>query len=208
MPESHTHHPDEQHLWRLARGEPDTATEAHVSACDQCRVELDALRPLASYHATTGGGMVDPPPTLESRMTSLFRQVRPDLVRERWSPVKAAREAIQRITAELVMDTGATPQLAGLRGADRRTRQIAWVSDIADLDLEVTEQGGTSVIAGQLGMDDIPPRLVITFTATGIDPVEAQISADGHFTVNLPAGDWTASVQIDDAVLQFPGVRV
>lgn len=208
MTESHSHHPDEQHLWHLARGEPDAAAEAHVAGCDRCQLELDALRPLARYRNTTGGGMVDPPPALEARMAGLFRRVRPDLARERWSPVKTAREAIRRITAELIVDTGASPQLAGLRGADRRTRQLAWVSDLADLDLEVTEQAGTNVVAGQLGMDDVPPELVISFTASGSDAVDAPVSEDGHFTLILPTGDWTASVRIDDAVLQFPGVRV
>jgi hypothetical protein len=207
MTASHSYHPDEQQLWRVAGGSADTATEAHVAGCAQCRLELETLRPLARYRDTTGG-MVDPPPALESRLANLFRQLRPDLAREHRSPLTAAREVLRRITAELIVDTGASPQLAGLRGADRRTRQIAFVSDLADLDLEVHQREGSNVVAGQLGMDDVPPGLVISFSAEGTETVEAPVSADGHFTVKLPDGDWTASVQVDDAVLQFPGVRV
>lgn len=208
MTEHHGNHPDEQQLWRLVHGEPETAIEAHVATCDQCRSELETLRSLAQYHTTTGGGMADPPPTLEMRVASLFHQVRPDLVKERRSPLETVRETLRRITADLIMDTGVSPQVAGLRSVDRRTRQIAFVSDVADLDLEVNQQADANVIAGQLGMDDVPPGLIIRFSADENRTVEAPVSDDGHFTVHLPSGDWIASVQIDDAVLQFPGIRV
>lgn len=208
MTETHGIHPNEQQLWRLARGEPEATAQAHVAVCAQCRSELETLRPLAGYRDTTGGIMIDPPVTLHTRLVGLFHNVRPDLVREHKSPLRAAREAIRWLTAELIVDTGASPQLAGLRSADRRTRQIAFVSDIADLDLEVTPQDDTNGVAGQLGMDNVPPGLVIRFNAAENEPVEAPVSEDGHFTVRLPTGDWTAAVHFDDVVLQFPDIRL
>jgi hypothetical protein len=121
------------------------------------------------------------------------------------------------VVAELVVDTGATPQLAGLRGEQRqRTRQLAFVSNVADLDLEITQMDETYSVTGQVGIDDLPRGLRVRFVPAEQNPladdvpgaIEAEIQDRGYFSVALPALEWVAMVEIEDAVVLFPGVRL
>ena len=204
-------HQESERLWRLARGESDPALEAHVAGCEPCRAELVALRALAGYRATTGGAMPEPPATLLAATTGLFRRVRPDLLTTQPTLRDRLEGVLRRITAELILDTGAAPATAGLRsGHSRQTRQLAFVSALGDLDLEIVAGDSAGDVAGQLGMDEVPPGLVIRFTPVRPDgeAVEAAVAGNGAFRLVLPVGEWVASVQLNDAVLHFPGVRI
>lgn len=207
----------ETRLRNLAQGQPDTALMQHVSTCDDCQGDLNVLRELVRYRDTTGG-LADVPQSLVSRLAGLLPIVRPDLV-ARGSPsaVEQLAGCIRRITADLLIDSGATPHLAGLRGGvHQRTRQFAFVSDVADLDLEVSQLEGGYTVTGQLGMDTVPPNLRIRFVPADEDPladqvagaVQSPISNGGYFELTLTAGEWVAAVEIDDAVVLFPGVRL
>jgi len=211
----------ETRLWNVAQGRQDTDLMHHIATCDDCRNEVLALGLLARYQATTGGVMPDVPPSLVIRAAALLPVVRPDLVARVASPQATTGEGVlsrvRRITAELLADTGATPQLAGLRsGVDRRTRQLAFVSEVADLDLEVSQFDDSFSVAGQLGMDVVPPNLQIRFVPADQDPlaeeitglVQAAISKGGYFELALTSGEWVAAVEIEDAVVLFPGVRL
>lgn len=208
----------EARLLRMAQGNPDDDLMRHVAACADCQEELVALRELVRYGTTTGGAMAEAPPLLVDRMSALMPRVRPDLIAQNTpSVVGQVAGAVRRVVAELLLDTGATPQVAGLRGGgDRRTRQLAFVSEVADLDLEVSQREGGYTVAGQLGMDTVPPNLHIRFVPADQDPLAedvaglilSPISHGGYFELTLTAGEWVAAVDIEDAVVLFPGVRV
>ncbi len=205
-------------LWNVARGREDSDLMRHISTCGDCRDELIALRELARYETTTGGVLAEAPPSLVNRMAALMPRVRPDLIaRPTPSVVELVAGTARRVIAELLLDSGATPQVAGLRsGSDRRTRQLAFVSEVADLDLEVTPADDMCSVAGQLGMERVPPNLQIRFVPADQDPlvddvpglVKSAISRGGYFEVTLTAGEWVAAVEIEDAVVLFPGVRL
>lgn len=205
----------EARRWNLVQGRQDTELMNHIATCDDCQDELPALRQLARYQATTGSVMTEPPPSLVERMVTLLPIVRPDLG-SRTRPGEGLLDRVRRFTAELLSDTGATPQLAGLRGGGQRTRQLAFVSEIADLDLEVARFDDAFSVAGQLGMDVVPPNLQIRFVPADQDPlaeevtglVQAAISTGGYFELSLTPGEWVAAVDIEDAVVLFPGVRL
>lgn len=208
----------EARLWNVARGREDSDLMQHISTCDDCQDELIVLRELARYETTTGGVLAEAPASLVGRLAALMPRVRPDLItRPDPSVVELFAGKARRVIAELLLDSGATPQVAGLRsGTDRRTRQLAFVSDVADLDLEVTQAHDACSVAGQLGMESVPPNLQIRFVPADQDPlvddvpglVQSAISQGGYFDVTLTAGEWVAAVEIEDAVVLFPGVRL
>jgi hypothetical protein len=210
-------------LWMLARGEEDAELSAHVAGCSVCQEELATLRILVQHRAVTGSGLVEPPQSLLADATALFRRIRPDLLPAPSRPARSeALDRLRQITARLVIDTALTPQLNGLRGgSNHRTRQIAFVSDAADLDLELSPtdpKTRRASVVGQLGMDTVPIGLSIRFStiqrapsqthSAALTAIETDISTDGYFNLSLPVGEWHASVQIDDAVVLFPGIRV
>jgi len=205
-------------LWNVAKGGQDTELARHLATCDDCREELMALRELVHYGVTTGGGLADVPESLMRRLTALMPVVRPDLIALRApSVVDGLVERVRRYTANLILDSGVTPYVVGLRGGgDQQTRQLAFVSEVADLDLEVSNLEGTYSVAGQLGMDTVPSNLQIRFVPADQDPladmvtglVQTAISQGGYFELTLTAGDWVAAVDIEDAVVLFPGVRL
>lgn len=207
----------ETRLWDVVQGGQDSDLMRHISTCGDCQEDLQALGELARYRATTGGVMAEVPLSLASRVAGLMPLVRPDLMARREPPAEGVTARIRRITAELLLDSGLTPQVAGLRsGGDRRTRQLAFVSEVADLDLEVSQFDDAYSIAGQLGMDTVPPNLQIRFVPADQDPladdvaglVQTAISMGGYFELTLTAGEWVAAVDIDEAVVLFPGVRL
>ena len=204
-------------LLDFVRGEQDPQLEDHLASCNSCQELAFTLRQLVQYQATTGGGLIEPPLALVAEVTGLLAKVRPELPADRVQTASSLVKRLQRVVASLILDTRATPQLAGLRGASGpRTWQLAFVSDLADLDLEVSSKEAAYSLAGQLGMDKVPTGLRIRFVPTDQDPlsddvrgaIEAEIQERGYFSVALPASDWVAMVEIDDAVVLFPGIRL
>ncbi len=207
----------ESRLLSFAAGGEDSALAAHLESCAECRTQLATVRQLLTYQHTIPGGFAEPPAETRQVMMSLFGRVRPDLVRRQTASLASRWSRLQRVWGQLVLDSVATPHLAGLRSAtDRRSRQLAFTSDIADLDLEVTRHGETVAIAGQLGMDTLPDGLWIRFYMTDAasllekrsDSVEAEIQPRGHFSLTLHPAEWVAIVELDDALVVFPGVRL
>jgi hypothetical protein len=198
-------------LWELATGANDPDLERHLATCESCREELATLRPLARARAIAGGTLAEPPAALQDALVGLFGRIRPDLAAARPTTTDRIRDALRRIVAELVFDSAQTPQLSGLRAAGKATsRQIAYISDIADLDIEIANAGDHATVNGQLGMDDVPAGLVIAFApdSEGSAVVEASLDREGHFVVTLPPGTWVATVRFDDATLVFPGFHL
>lgn len=214
----HDAHNFDSQLLNVAMGAQDPELEAHIAACEECQSELFALRHLVDYQNTTGGSMNEPPSSLVTAMTGLLPRIRPDLMpNARPSAANRVIDRLRQVTARLILDTGATPQVAGLRsGPDRRTRQLAFVSDVADLDLELAPQDDAWSVSGQLGMDTVPPELRIRFVPADQDPldsdpegvVESAMSNQGYFGVMLTEGEWVAAVVIEDATVLFKGIQV
>lgn len=204
-------------LWKLAQGEQDLEMEQHLSNCDTCQEELVTLRQIVHYQQTTGGSIKEIPETLHTTLAGLFGKIRPDLARPQSSTLDEVLAHLRRVTATLVFDTNTMLQPIGLRsGGDGHISQLAFVSDIADLDLEISRRDDKHNVVGQLGMEYVPPGLVISFTPSddgsttyaAKDEVETGISDDGHFSLILPPGQWVASVHIRDAILLFPGIKL
>lgn len=196
-------------IWNYIQGQADAELEAHLQTCQECQHELETLNGLFALRT-----IEDVPPvpgTLMSTLNGLMEKVRPDLVRQAPAGV-SVMERIRTIVAELLQDTALNPQIAGLRG-ETSTRQIAFTSDVADLDLEVSPADDEFLVVGQLGMDEIPQDLHIRFVQTNNDARSeaantALLSNQGHFRLNVAPGTWDISVEIDDAIVMFPGIQL
>lgn len=196
-------------IWNYIQGHADVELESHLQSCPECQQELETLNGLSALRSV---GEVPPvPDTLMTTLTGLMAKVRPDLVQQATGGVSVV-ERLKTIVADLLQDTALNPQVAGLRG-ESSTRQIAFTSDVADLDLEVSPADGEFLVVGQLGMDDVPRDLQIRFVPTDSDPDSedantAQLSSQGHFRLNVAPGSWDITVEIDDAIVMFPGIQL
>lgn len=185
--------------------------EAHLRTCTDCQDEYQSLQALFTLRQT--GAFPPVPEALNNNLYGLMHKVRPDLL----SAHKSTSGIIQQVStilAELIHDTAIQPQVVGLRG-DSHTRQIAFVSDVADLDLEVSPADQHFLVVGQLGMDELPDDLTIRFVPAEYDPLTelpettraATISEHGYFRLTIEPGEWVVAVDVDDAVVLFPGVK-
>jgi hypothetical protein len=188
-------------MLNYAAGKDDSDLARHIESCPACQEEL----------------LPDLPDGLSATLDSLLPRIRPDLVpREPTSIVERSRNRVAMFIAELLFDSGLTPDLAGLRGTTSHTRQMAFVSDLADLDLELSPISNDWSVTGQLGMDVVPAGLVIRFvpaSAAFLDEehdgiITANISADGYFDLVLPSGDWVAAVTMEDATIVFRDIAI
>ena len=219
----------DQAFWDGVLASKDRPAPGHERFSDEDREVADALDHLLRYRGALGGPEFRPPVALSRRMASLFGAVRPDLVVR--TPAQATvmdrvTNAVRRVIATMVIDTGAVAGgITGLRAAsDRRSRQVAFVSDVADLDLELTRpepDGKPWSVTGQLGMATVPPEQTIWFIPAGHvamsgaleptsvdDAIRAPIDRDGYFQVTLDPGDWVGLVEVGDAVVVFREIRV
>ncbi|MDQ3612929.1 MAG: hypothetical protein M3412_01265 [Chloroflexota bacterium] len=213
----------ERRLWNLIQGVPDAELEGHIVDCAVCQRQLATLGHVARYARTTGGVDVAPPSALMTRLSGLMGQIRPDLVASQ-APSAATQlgQAIRRVMATLVVDTGLSAQPAGLRSAvdhGHGTRQLVFESDVADLDLEVSRQDDSDdgwTVIGQLGMDHVPPGSTVSFIpADGANssqesgsPIRVDIAVNGYFRGALPSGAWAALVEMDGAAVIFGEIRL
>lgn len=207
----------EGRIWGYAQGAQDTDLERHMLTCASCRQDLIVLGQLARLQAVAGGALAEPSAAVTVQASGLLARIRPDLLSQSQAMSDKMRLRLRRVAASLLIDTGLAPQVAGLRAdADRHTRQLVFSSEVADLDLEVSFLDDVFSVAGQLGMDVVPENLSIRFVPADQDPLadgvpgvrETRISNQGYFNLSITAGDWIAAIEIDDAFVLFPGVRL
>ena len=200
----------------MAQGGDDPVLRRHIDQCPECQGELATLEQLARFKKLTGGQLAEIPAARTAELSMMLRKLRPDLGGAKASEPTVV-DRIRTLWAELLHDTGGQLQLAGLRSdSNPDTRQIAFVSDIADLDLEVSTVNDQQMIVGQLGMDELPTGLTIKFVPSSEDPLQAganegqsgRIDDQGYFKVQLDSGKWIAVLRLDDAVILFPEVQL
>lgn len=204
-------------MMSYVQGTDDPELALHIESCPDCQASLQTIRLLATTRDTTGATLPELPDTLTASLNTLLPRIRPDLVpKASPSRIDRIRDRATMILAELILDSAATPGLAGLRGVDDRTRQLAYVSDLADLDIELTPSDGDWLITGQLGMDVVPQELEIRFIPADADPLagdlhdahSASLSDEGYFELRLPSGTWLAAVTMDDATIIFRDIAI
>lgn len=201
-----------ERIWQLAQGAEDAEMETHIQSCSDCREEFESMQALYALRST--GGFVHVPETILHNLNGLMQKVRPDLVPLGDSSPGIAQR-MRAIIADLIHDSTLAPQVVGLRG-ESGTRQLAFVSDVADLDLEVSPADRQFLVVGQLGMDNIPDDLHIRFLPAESDLLSEEsetmrstaISEHGYFRLTIEPGDWVVAVDVNDAVVIFPGVKL
>lgn len=197
-----------EELVAYAAGELDPARSAEVAAllagdvsARRVITRLEALLALARADDST-----EPPQNVAEQARALFR--------ERAQPTPAGTDwltALRRIAAELVFDSRPRAALAGLRGATANY-QLAFESELADVDLEVRSGEGTAprVVQGQVSVRGELPVKALAFAPAGSLEPTAHSSPDKHgmFKTELEPGKYDVFVSIQDTVVVLSDVVI
>lgn len=211
-----------------------TAIEAHLRECAACAAVVDQARLVADLLREQASLLAEPPAHVTVRAERLFTQVRPDLTgaapsgqrHDVWgaAPHETSLHGVRRILANVTFDSLGSSAFAGLRAVTSGPRHLAYQSELGDLDLQITPPLRPSAadaswqLMGQLELRDPSlERTAITFQQGDLPVlddlretardhrVSVDVDASGYFTVELHSGTWSASMEMEQAVLVFPG---
>lgn len=121
-------------------------------------------------------------------------------------PQPTLADALRRVLARLVSDTGAVPALAlGLRSAGPAIRQLLYAAEGRDIDLRITPAspaGGSWVISGQVLGPEFHGE--VRLAGEGID-ARASLDDSAEFRFGpLPAGRWHLMLVGNDVQVDLP----
>jgi anti-sigma factor RsiW len=193
-------------LLAYVAGESSPAEEVEVRkmiATDPHALKLEArLRTIVT--ALRSDDSQAPPTPVVAEVQALFRSRRPP-------PAPGALAAIQRVIAQLVFDSRATPAVAGLRGGNR-IYQLAFESDLAAVDLEIAPAPHADArrILGQISPSGGQRVRTIHLapSAGGAATSSAHVDAHGGFTLDTSAGRFDVVIRFDAGELVLPNLDV
>ncbi|MBS1177907.1 MAG: hypothetical protein H6R06_2319 [Proteobacteria bacterium] len=126
------------------------------------------------------------------------------------APQPTLGEALRRVLARLVSDTGAVPTLAlGLRSAGPGTRQLLYAAEGRDIDVRITPAspaGGGWVISGQV----LGPAFhgEVRLAGEGIDE-RAPLDDSAEFRFGpVPAGRWQLMLVGHGLQVELPALDI
>ncbi len=171
------------------------ALEARLTRTPEARRLLDKIRELVRTLQTYDG--VSPPDVLVRRVKGMVG-----------AAPSAAAPALREFVATLVFDSFGKVALAGFRGtvADR---QLAYSSDIADIDLQVSAPAPSRrAVRGQVSTAGAPGATSAALTRPGqADPVcQAEVDQHGMFSLESTPGTFELRITVGDSVVLVPGL--
>lgn len=126
------------------------------------------------------------------------------------APRPTLGEALRRVLARLVSDTGAVPALAlGLRSAGPGMRHLMFAAEVRDIDVRITPAspvGGGWVVSGQV----LGPELhgEVRLAGEGFD-ARAPLDDSAEFRFGpLPAGRWQMMLVGNDVQIDLPPLDI
>lgn len=227
----------------VAPPDSSSAVEDHLQRCHACASVVERARTIAAVVRGQQALIEEPPASLPVMAKGLFARVRPDLTastphsdgmidKVTNAPDKAfgaPLDRLRRVVGDLAFDSFGASAFAGLRATEAGPRHLAYQSELADLDLQITSPLRSSAddavwkVMGQfefrtpstgrveivflLADRNVTDGSVGATAGTAADDarrVTAMVDDSGYFTVELPAGTWAACAVMDEAVLVFP----
>lgn len=182
--------------------EPEAAAVAsHLATCAECAATLARFRTVRAVLRSDDSEA--PPAATLVRARGLFAQRRP------------APEAnwLQRVLARLTFDSRAGPALVGARGIGRGY-QLAFESDVADVDLELEPgeepAGDRWRLLGQVAVHEDAPVAAVRLASPGTTTPVVQTTADEHglFTLQAPLGRYDLLVSLPRVLLVLPDIEI
>ena len=181
---------------------------AHLAGCPACAATVARYRAVQATVAADDS--VAPPPALVDRVKARFP-------RPQERTALGPRAALRRVVATLTFDSRGTASLAGARGAAGAGYQLAFASEGADVDLEVTPLGngcdGRWQLFGQVAVDEAnaePAPIRVALVASGSERPVAETVADagGIFAIEAAAGQYDLLVGLANRHLVLAGIQV
>lgn len=209
-------HPiDDEQLLAFANDElaPATATvvAAHLVGCAACTETVARFRLVRA--TVIEGERIAPPAATLDRAKALFRARRP--------ATAAPLAALRRVVAQLSFDsrTAFGPGLAGVRGAGAAGAgyQLAYTSDLADVDLQVDRVTNGDAdrwqVLGQVAptedvADASSVRVSLASAGSDVPLVETATDEVGMFVVEALAGRYDVLLQLTNRLLVLAGVQI
>ena len=194
-------HPDFERLLKFAEKAllPTEMAEVadHLAGCSDCARTIQRIERLG--RVLTSGSRVQPSERSRQEVLRAFRRA-PHI-----------KQPPKSVIAQLVFDSLTMSPAVGLRSGVSEVRQLLYTTDVADLDLSVSETGeGLWTIIGQAlpkGSPGSISRAVIMLIVA--DKVIAQTSASelGEFVLlDVPTGTYTLVMLTPDLRVEVPEV--
>lgn len=158
-----------------------------------------------AFAAMSHDDTVAPARAVRERANALFARPVASLVAD-WI------EDLRQVAATLLFDSAAQPVQAGFRGA-AEARQLAYTSDEADIDVQVTRTGGPDALwtvrgrARARGEAGAPSRVAL-IRSMGETIAEADVEPTGRFRLNVEPGTFELWVQVGDAAVCVAPLRI
>lgn len=182
-------------------GRADDATVERVrthlaTGCQNCMTALARLeRTLKAFREP---GLIHAPVEALTRASALFRE-------------RFRKPERPSLLAQLLFDSRATPALTGARGEAETSRQRVYSTDVYDIDLWQEREGENWYLIGQVmpkqeGLE-ARPEAVTLLLADGTALTAVFENEEFHLN-NIPAGNYTLRVRLDEAELVLPDVAV
>lgn len=188
-----------EYLQKAVPTEEATRIDQHVSGCSQCQEEIE----IAHSFLTTPQNLSTPAPNLLNRVTAAFKRKQDRLSKR---PLRLAN---------LEFDSWNIPSPLGVRGGSPEERQLLYIQDQYDLDVQITKDTNQDayVIQGQLlDSQTIPTRLdgyEVQLVDPGIVLWRSMTDELGRFTFSYcPPGDYSLRVILDTQDLYLDSLQL
>ena len=170
-------------------------TLQHLATCSHCAKELHTLR------QAIGLMRID---DVENAPASLIKSAK-DMFRGRGANREPSRLA--RVLAALTFDSLTAKPAFGLRSGATAGRQLVYATELADIDLRVSQQSGEWEIAGQiLGASESRGKVNLesdTFSAS------ADLNELAEFGFqSVPSGIYTMFVHLPELEIEIPPLQL
>jgi anti-sigma factor RsiW len=175
------------------------ALRARMQSDPKSQAAFERLEQAARFLQAESG--TEPSAAALARAKRLLREARPGVL-DRLS------DGVRRIVAGLDFDTRLTPAVAGIRGAGG-TAQVAFSSEVADLDLEITPATeDTWTVAGQVDADEGGDWRITIVDDAGMAPDLTIDASDGAFRTRLPPGSYELRLRMGDVEITASPLRI
>jgi hypothetical protein len=193
-------HPPFDRLVDLVRGDLSAEQQAefvaHIATCSYCAAEVAWIEHIRELYRTDDS--TSAPPTALAPVRSFFSS----------GVVLHGAGQLRRITAVLTFDSKHAPLVIGMRSGMAVKRQLVFRAEELDLDLHVVPTGAKWIISGQVLGSDADGQAEL-HEETGALLATAPLNNLRQFTLPpVAAGTYTLIVQLDDTVIEIPGLEI
>ncbi len=177
--------------------------EARITREPEARRLLENIRELVRALQTDDGA--SPPETLVLRVKGMM-----GAASSAAAPIRSPLPSLREVVAALVFDSFGKVAIAGFRGTVAG-RQLAYSSDTADVDLQVTAPDASRrSIRGQVSPAGNDSAIEVVLARPGDASALASTPVDsrGMFSLDSSPGTFDLRVRIGDSVVMLPALNI